>query len=91
MARMTGKARPPQCPICRRESGIDCIGKGLAKRQVKVAERREWMAEAREELAQERDAEEEAWRQEAYEFYVRTHWAMKILMAETVGIEPTQV
>jgi hypothetical protein len=46
MARMLGRARPPQCPVCRSEPGPDCIGKGRAKRVAKRCERREWTAEA---------------------------------------------
>lgn len=56
MTRMAGKARPPQCPVCRAEPGPDCIGKGLAKRQVKRAEQREWERAAAEELAQDRES-----------------------------------
>lgn len=79
MARMAGKACPLRCPACRAELGPDCIGKGLAKRQVKRAERRQWERESDEEIAQDRDADIAERRREAYDFYVRTHWAMQIL------------
>lgn len=45
MARMLGRLRGPQCPVCRCAPGLDCSDKGKSKRQMKREEKRQFLRE----------------------------------------------